>query len=130
MPLRTRLYVYLYSKYYFRSSQEAIEQRFSSLDVFPISDVTYAQRLNDLSGSNWKLFDVYKVSSDLPLIISELTNVDCCKNVHGDWKQNLTILDSVPDTKPLRYDLRGIKLTCGLVVSTRKLEMIFFFNET
>lgn len=99
--------------------------------MLPISDVKFAKSINNKSNIDWILFDVYKIAPHYPLEVSiygyvfnEHTVFNIKNPVYQTIEmQRVRIADKFLN-KSLRDNLKGLKLTCGLVVCIHYLNVI------
>lgn len=97
----------------------------TTLDMLPISDAKFAKSISNNSDSTieWVLFDIYKVASHFPLEVATygyILNNNTIINIQNPAYQTIeTQRIRIADkflSKSLRDDLKGLRLTCGLVV--------------
>lgn len=82
-----------------------------------MSNVVYASKQNTSNEITWVFYDVYKISSNSPLLITEFG-----KSI-VDNPTNSTILKELSRIRPSRDNFMQLKLSCGLVVSN-----LFFYQ--
>lgn len=102
------------------------------LDILPVSELVYAKRYYNISHIKWLLYDVYRIASNYPLIISLLGTISEKDNIiNNDTNENAECVDSdkilemmnvelkITDkfqSEVTRKDLQGVQLKCGFVV--------------
>lgn len=102
----------------------------ATLKLWPISDVKYAINQTNGTEAQWKLFDIYKIGEDFSLEIfvfgfivaddfTELIPKTVSTEEHRFRMTELFL------SKSIRNDLKGLKLTCGLVASIQ-FEVFYF----
>lgn len=84
---------------------------FESLQIFPISEVLYVQRDDETIGNKWRLIDVYKIGPGFDFEISLFGLITASSGAHERLKVTHKF-----QSKLTRKNLKGLKLTCGLVV--------------
>lgn len=107
-----------------------LQKWLNTLDMLLLSDAKFAKSVSNSSGSSidWILFDVYKVAPHFPLEISAygyVFNRNTIANIKNSIYQTAeTARVRIADkflSKSVRDDLKGLRLTCGLVVCTRSM---------
>lgn len=93
--------------------------------MLPISDVKFAKSFKNPSESaiDWIIFDIYKIASHFPLevetyghILNNNTIINIKNPTYQTTETQRVRIDDKFLSKSLRDDLKGLKLTCGLVV--------------
>lgn len=109
------------------------------LNILPISEVIVAKRKNvnaTIKTAKWFLYDVYRIASNYPLEISLFgqimndvndTNIMDAECLTKEKNNKLSVTKKFL-SKSTRDDLKGLTLTCGLVVSIKRCNIFFGSN--
>ncbi|XP_055300052.1 glutamate receptor ionotropic, kainate 2-like [Sitodiplosis mosellana] len=86
------------------------KSKFNELNAMPISDLFIAQRYHNNDTIQWKLFDAYKLNYGYDIEITENGVIEAITNMNG------LIVSAANFSYTRRQNLKGINITCGLVM--------------
>lgn len=91
---------------------------FNGFDAMPISDLFIAKRIQN-STVQWKLFDAYKFNRGYNVEITENGRIETMGGEDDEWH-----VVGANFSTARRQNLKGINVTCGLVVKFKILELV------
>lgn len=86
------------------------KSEFNEFDAMPISDLFIAKRHKTYNTTQWKLFDAYKLNHGYQIEITENGIIEAVNNIDG------LKVSKANFSSTRRKNLKGVNITCGLVV--------------